>query len=141
MTKYQELVENAEKTTKLLNNLKLMISVDFVLKLCQALDCETDNIEVEFGRPKYLDRNKMLNWDFTLVINVLSGEKKLRFPLDLSLSFIKDTEDTSSLSITYYSDKMSNPPKGLIWSFGKPIDDLADLVFTEIKKKIDRCLF
>lgn len=130
MSKYQELVESAEKTTKLFNNLKARISGDFVSKLSQDMDCEKDRIGVEFGKPKYSERNKILTWDFTLFISIVTNEGNIRFPLhNFSLAFIKDTENVSSVTVRY-KDKMCN--------LNESLDGLSDLVFQEIQKNIEQ---
>jgi len=139
MSKYRELVDDIEKAANLLNNLKARITKDFVLKLSLALDCEKDKIEIEFGRLKYSDSNKIFTWDFTLAISIMTSGGSVRAPLDFSFSFIKDTEDVSNISITYYKDKTANPPKGEIYNLSNPIDGLADLMFQDIKKKIKQC--
>jgi hypothetical protein len=139
MSKYKKLVETADRELNLLNNLKARISRDFVQKLSLALDCEKDKIEVEFGRLKYSESNKFLTWDFVLSISLATSEGNINAPLDFSFFFIKDTEDVSCLSITYYIDKKANLPKVTMYKLDDPIEGLADIIFQEIEKKIKQC--
>lgn len=130
MNKYQELVENVEKTIKIFNVLKTRISQDFVTKLSQAWGCEKDCITVELKSPKYFDRNKMLTWDFTLGINIITPDTTLPFSLSgFSLIAIKDSEMVSSMIIKYH-DKMYN--------LNESIEGLSDIIFQEIQKTIEQ---
>lgn len=130
MNKYQELVENVEKTIKIFNVLKTRISQDFVTKLSQSWGCEKDCITVELKRPKYLDKNKILTWEFSLVINVITPDATLPFPLSgFLLMTIKDSEMVSSMSIKYH-DKTYN--------LNESIEGLSDIIFQEIQKTIEQ---
>ena len=131
MGKYQELVEGVKKASQTLNVLKTKISQDFVAQLANAWGCEKDCITVEFEKPEYAERNKLITWGFNLEIKIIAPTITITLLLnDFSLGAIKDSKMDSPITIKY-KDKFHNS--------NEPIEDFSDAIFEEIRKRIEGC--
>ncbi|HPJ97356.1 MAG TPA: hypothetical protein PK022_08590 [Syntrophales bacterium] len=124
MSKYDELVTLAEKTEKEFHAIKERVTGDFVSRLSQAMGCDRDKMEVEFGDPQYLDRNNMMTWGFTVTIAVGS----YRFSLPFSMASIRDKGADSPVILNYQGHRISA---------GGTLDKLSAIISQDIQTAIE----
>lgn len=128
MTKYDELIETVNDMDQLFNALKTRIYDEFVKGLSQYLECNPDLISIRYDNPQLFDQNDLLEWSFTLEIDVIKPGDALSISLPgFSLIAIKKTALEDPLNIIY---KAADQDAGL--------DGIFDAIFIMIKKSINK---